>query len=77
MLNMTNIAFIPKGDIQVSMKDWRPIALCNVVYKIVAKVLAHRLKGVLDKCISDNQYVFVSGRSIFDNAVAAIELVIT
>jgi len=53
-LNMTNIALIPKGDSQVSMKDWHPIALCNVVYKVVAKVLANRLKGVLDKFISDN-----------------------
>ena len=74
-LNMMNIALIPKGDSQVSMKDWRLIALCNVVYKIVPKVLANRLKGVLDKCISDNQSAFVPGRSILDNAMAAIELV--
>jgi hypothetical protein len=74
-LNSTNIALIPKGDNQVSMKDWRPIALCNVLYKIVAKVLANRLKEVLDKCISDNQSAFVPGRSILDNAMAAIEIV--
>jgi len=74
-LNMTNIALIPKGDSQVSMKDWRPIALCNVVYKIVAKVLANRLKLVLDKCISDSQSAFVSGRSILDNAMVAIEII--
>jgi hypothetical protein len=74
-LNSTNIALIPKGDNQVSMKDWRPIALCNVLYKVVAKVLANRLKEVLDKCISDNQSAFVPGRSILDNAMAAIEIV--
>lgn len=74
-LNSTNIALIPKGDNQVSMKDWRPIALCNVLYKVVAKVLANRLKEVLDKCISDNQLAFVPGRSILDNAMAAIEIV--
>jgi len=33
------------------MKDWRTTALCNVMYKIVAKVLANRLKKVLDQCI--------------------------
>ena len=53
-INSTNIALIPKGDGQTSMEDRRPIALCNVVYKIVAKVLENRLKFVLDKCISVN-----------------------
>ena len=57
------------------MKDWRPIALCNVVYKIVAKVLANRLKLVLDKCISNSQSDFVPGRSILDNAMAATEII--
>jgi hypothetical protein len=74
-LTLTNIALIPKGDSQVSMKDWHPIALCNVIYKLVAKVLANRLKSVLSKCISDNQSAFVPGRSILDNAMVAIEVV--
>ena len=74
-LNTTNIALIPKGNSQTSMKDWRPIALCNVLYKIVAKVLANRLKIVLPKCISDNQSAFVPGRSILDNAMVAIEII--
>lgn len=74
-LNSTNITLIPKGDTQSSMKDWRPISLCNVLYKIVAKVLANRLKVVLSKCISENQSAFVPGRSILDNALAAIEIV--
>jgi hypothetical protein len=74
-LNMTDIALIPKGDVQTSMKDWKPIALCNVIYKLVAKVFANRLKKVLNKCISDNQSVFVPARSILDNAMVAIEVV--
>jgi len=73
-LNITNIALIPKGSTQVSMKDWHPIALCNVLYKIISKVLANRLKKVLSQCISDNQSAFVPGRSILDNAMVAIEV---
>ena len=73
-LNITNIALIPKGSSQVSMKDWRPITLCNVLYKIISKVLANRLKHVLSQCISDNQSAFVPGRSILDNAMVAIEV---
>ena len=74
-LNTTNIALIPKGTVQTTMKDWRPIALCNVLYKIIAKVLANRLKRVLPKCISDHQSAFVPGRSILDNAMVAIEVI--
>jgi len=70
-LNATTIALIPEGESQTYMKDWRSIALCNVIYKVVA----NRLKIVLNKCISDSQYAFVPGRSILDNAMAAIEII--
>lgn len=72
---MTNITLIPKGEVQTSIKDWRSIALCNVLYKVIAKFLANRLKRILDKCISDKQLAFVPGGSILGNVMAAIEVV--
>jgi len=54
MLNMTNIAFIPKGDVQKTTRDWRPISLCNVFDNLLSKILENRLKVTLPKCISDN-----------------------
>jgi hypothetical protein len=52
-LNETNICLISKCDSPNSMKDLRPIALCNVLYKMVSKLLANRHKLCLDKCISE------------------------
>jgi hypothetical protein len=73
-LNETNICLIPKCDNPISMKDMRPISLCNVLYKMVSKVLANRLKECIDKCVSEEQSAFVEGRSILDNALIAIEV---
>jgi hypothetical protein len=74
-LNETNICLIPKCDNPISMKDLRPISLCNVLYKMVSKLLANRLKGCLEKCVSEEQSAFVEGRSILDNALIAIEVI--
>ncbi|CAH9141904.1 unnamed protein product [Cuscuta epithymum] len=72
-LNGTNLVLIPKKDKPEDMGDWRPIALCNVVYKIFSKVLANRLKVLLRNLIGENHSAFVPGRSIVDNVVVAFE----
>jgi hypothetical protein len=57
------------------MKDFRPISLCNVLYKILSKVLANRLKSLLNCCISGGHSSFVSDRSIVDNVMEAMETI--
>jgi hypothetical protein len=47
------------------IKNWRPITLLNVDYKIVSKILAERLKRVLPNIINTDQRGFVKGRNIF------------
>ena len=63
-LNSTFIARIPKKENHVSFADFRPISLCNLVYKLISKVAAMRLKPYLDKFISPQQFGFLKNRQI-------------
>lgn len=73
-LNHTHICLKPKTVIPMSMKDYRPISLCIVAYKVISKILAERLKPCLHKIISENQSASIPGRCISDNILIAHEL---
>lgn len=70
----TNIVLVPKKKCPESMLDLRPISLCNMVYKVMSKVLANRLKKVIDSVISETHSAFIPGRMINDNIMLAYEV---
>ena len=76
-INATFLVLIPKKKNVADLKDLRPISLVGGLYKILAKVLANRIKRVMSKVISPEQSVFVEGRQILDVVLIANEAVDT
>ncbi|CAA7058695.1 unnamed protein product [Microthlaspi erraticum] len=72
-LNHTHVRLIPKTPSPKAITEYRPIALCNVYYKIISKILTTRLQPILPSIISETQTAFVPGRAISDNVLITHE----
>ena len=72
--NHTYITLIPKISCPDDVSHFRPISLCNVIYKVISKILINRLKPIMDSLISPFQNAFIKGRNISDNIPIAHEI---
>lgn len=74
-INVTILSLIPKVENAQTMKEFLPIAFCNLLYKVISKVLAVRLKALMPEAIEPNQSAFIKGRLLLENVLLASELV--
>lgn len=68
------LVLVPKKTKPSSIKDFKPIVLCNVSVKLVSKVTANRVKVMLKEVVSSNQPSFILGRHIGDNVIICQEI---
>lgn len=68
-LNNAFLVLIPKVDVPQRAHQFRPIGLCNIVYKLVTKVIVNRIKPVLPSLTSPTQCSFVPKRQITNNVI--------
>lgn len=73
IINRGIIKLIPKEGDKTNIKNWRPITLLNVSYKILAKVLARKLESILPKFVGSTQTGFIKGRYILENLITSWE----
>ena len=76
-LNETLLALIPKGQNPESLNNYRPISLCNSIYKVISKIIVARIRPHLSSLISPVQAAFIPGRRGTDNVCIAQELLHT
>lgn len=75
VVNATILSLIPKTTTAQTMKEYKPIAYCNLLYKVISKVLANRLEIIFPAAVEPNQCAFITDRLLLENVLLAFELV--
>lgn len=70
----SNLVLIPKHESAARVGEYRPISICNLIYKLISKLISTRLKPFISGCISQAQTAFVPGREISENIVLLREV---
>ena len=73
-INNSLVVLIPEILNPTPVNHYRPIDLCNVIYKVISKIMVAKIRPLLDKIISPCQSTFVLGRWIGENQVIVKEL---
>lgn len=76
-MNLSLITLIPKVECPEEISQFRPISLSNVVVKIISKVIANRLKMVINDLVNPTQCSFIPGRQACDNIIVTQEILHT
>lgn len=69
-INHSFITLVPKSKSASALNEFRPIAYCNVIYKIISKILTNRLQLIIPSIVSQNQTAFIKGRQITNNILS-------
>lgn len=70
----TLVVLIPKVDQPTRLKQFRPISLCNVTYKLITKIFVNKLRPFLNELVGPLQSSFIHGRGTVNNAIVAQEI---
>jgi Reverse transcriptase (RNA-dependent DNA polymerase) len=75
MIARSNMVLVPKISEPKKVTYFRPISVCNVLYKVISKILCNRLKPYISQLVGNNQNAFIPGRDIADNVILMREVV--
>jgi hypothetical protein len=73
-LNTTFLCLIPKKQCPSSFEDYRPITCCNVIYKLITKIISRRLRPMLSEIIGEEKFGFLHNKQIHDVVAIAQEV---